>query len=89
MTTDMVTVDREVNRFSRRLAMTDGIEVPKRVIDLLLELGTRTPEGVALITGYRLATPHLAPELGPATIELRGSGWMRLTAVPSGITTDE
>jgi hypothetical protein len=35
MTTDMVTVDREVNRFSRRLAMTDGIEVPKRIIDLL------------------------------------------------------
>lgn len=89
MTTDMLTVEREVNRFSLRQAMSDGIEVPKRVIDLLLELGVRTPEGVALITGYRLATPHLAPELGPATIDIRGSGWMRLTAVPSGITTDE
>ena len=56
------------------------VTIPAALIDALVQIALRTETGAALIHGFRLAVPEVAPDRGQAAIVITSDAIIKLVA---------
>ena len=57
-------------------------QIPREIVDLLIQIALKTETGSALMLGYRLGNPAVHPSLGDCSLTVHGSVSMRINAQP-------
>ena len=60
--------------------MSETVAIPAALIDALVQIALRTETGAALVHGYRLAVPAVAPERGQVAIVVISEAAMKLVS---------
>jgi hypothetical protein len=61
--------------------MSETVAIPAALIDALVQIALRTETGAALVHGYRLAVPAVAPERGQVAIVVSAEAIMKVVSV--------
>lgn len=60
--------------------MSETVMIPAALIDALVQIALRTETGAALVHGYRLAIPAVAPDRGQVAIVVTSEAAMKLVS---------